>query len=158
MKINLKTLITSVIICFVPAIIGSLATSSSVSTWYPTLVKSPLNPPPWVFGPVWTILYLFQSISLYLVRTTKQDSGQKMLAYVFFGFQLFFNLLWSVLFFLLKSPGAALIEIGLLLISLIFTIIAVYRIHKSAAYLLLPYLAWISFASYLNLQVFILNR
>lgn len=81
-----------------------------------------------------------------------------MLAYVFFSFQLFFNLLWSILFFLLRSPGAAAIEIGLLIISLVFTILATYQIRKTAAYLLLPYLAWISFAAYLNIQVFILNR
>lgn len=151
-------LLISILICFIPAIIGSMATSSSVTTWYPTLNKSPLNPPGWVFGPVWTVLYTLQAISLYLLFTTKKDSSIKMLAYVFFHFQLVFNLLWSIFFFLLKSPGAALAEIGLLIISVIFTLISSYRVNKTSAYLLIPYLIWISFAAYLNYQVFILNR
>lgn len=153
-----KKLVTSLIICFIPAVIGSLATNTTVNTWYPGLIKPDLRPPNWLFGPVWTILYILQGISLYLIRTAKKPANVKMLAYVFFTFQLFLNLLWSVLFFLLKSPGAAAFEIGLLDITVIFAIISAYRVSKTSAYLLLPYLGWISFATWLNWQIFILNR
>lgn len=156
--INRITLLTSILICFIPAMIGGIVTSTSVNTWYPTLEKPLLNPPNWIFGPVWTILYLLQGISLYLVRVTKQETDIKWIAYFFFHIQLFLNLLWSILFFGFKSPGAAAIEIGLLIIAVLFTIISSYRVNKLAAYLLLPYLGWISFATYLNISIYQLNR
>ncbi len=160
MKINYKVALSSLIICFIPAIIGGLFTSSSVSTWYPTLNKpAGLTPPNWLFGPVWTILYLMQGISLYLITITKIDNPiTKLMAKLFFFLQLIFNLLWSIFFFGLKSPMLAFVEIGLLDITVIFTIIAAYRIKKSAAYFLIPYLLWISFATILNYQIVLLNR
>lgn len=151
-------LFSSIVICFIPAIIGGLATSSSVTTWYPGLNKPDLTPPNWLFGPAWTVLYLFQGLSLYLIRQTNaHDTVSKKITLSFFYLQLGLNLLWSVLFFGLKNPGLALIEIGFLDITVLFTIIAAHRINKTASYLLLPYIGWISFATWLNYQIFILN-
>jgi len=97
-------------------------------------------------------------ISLYNLRITKGEPVAKLLAFIFFYFQLALNLLWSIFFFGLKSPLLALAEIGLLVITVIFTIIASFRISKTAGWLLLPYLAWISFASFLNFTIYRLNR
>ncbi len=146
-------LIISIIIPFLASIIGSLFTTSSVSTWYVELIKPSFNPPSWVFGPVWTTLYLLMGISLYLVWTTKFDRK----AFTVFGIQLFLNALWSVLFFGLRNPLLAFIEIILLWIAIIATIILFYRINKKAAYLLIPYILWVSFAAILNLSLYLLN-
>lgn len=157
-SIKIKTFITSLIICFLPGIIGSLATASSVNTWYLTINRPSFTPPGWLFGPVWTLLYLMMGISLYKLRTTNGEPVAKLLANIFFYLQLFLNLLWSIFFFGLKNPLLAFIEIGLLVITVIFTIIASYRISKPAGLLLLPYLAWISFATFLNYSVYRLNK
>lgn len=154
---KIKPLITSIIICFVPAVIGGIATSSSINSWYISLNKPGFNPPNWIFGPVWTILYLSQSISLYLIRTTTSEPVAKLISLLFFSFQLVLNLLWSVFFFLLRSPRLSLAEIGLLIITVIFTIISSYRVNRRAGLILLPYLAWISFAAYLNYAIVRLN-
>lgn len=154
-----KILITSISLCFIPALIGGLATSSSVTTWYPGLIKPNFTPPNWLFGPAWTLLYLLQGFSLYLLQTTKgKDATAQLIALGFFYTQLALNLLWSVFFFGLRNPGLGLLEIGLLDITVLFTILAAYRIHKIAGLILLPYLGWISFATWLNYQIFILNR
>ncbi len=151
-------LFTSLLICFLPAIIGGLVTSSSVNTWYQTLQRPSFAPPNWLFGPVWTLLYFMQGISLYLIRQSQAESVAKLIAGSFFYIQLGFNLFWSILFFGFKNPFAGLLEIGFLVISVVFTIISSIRVSKTAALLLLPYLAWISFASYLNFAVYQLNR
>ncbi len=157
-SIKLKPFITSLIICFLPGIIGSFATASSVNSWYLTINRPTFTPPGWLFGPVWTALYLMQGISLYLLTITKGDAVSKLIATIFFYFQLCLNLLWSIFFFGLKNPLLALIEIGLLVITVIFTIIASYRISKTAGWLLVPYLVWISFASFLNYTIYRLNK
>jgi translocator protein len=157
--IKTKLLLASIVICFTPAILGGIATSSAVTTWYPLLNKPEFTPPNWLFGPAWTLLYFLQSISLYLIQVTKtKDQTAKAIAVGFFFTQLILNLLWSVIFFGLRNPALALIEIGLLDITVVFTIIASYRVHKTAGLILLPYLAWILFATWLNFQIFILNR
>jgi translocator protein len=158
MKLDYRTLFSTLMLCFSPAIIGGAITSISVDTWYPTLVKPALNPPNWLFGPVWTVLYFLQALSLYLLLKTKADRTTKLIAYAFFALQLILNLLWSVLFFGLRSPGAGAVGIGLLIIAVIFTLITAFRISRPAALLLLPYLAWISFAAYLNFSIWLLNR
>ncbi len=157
-SIKIKPLILSLIACFLPGIIGSLATASSVNTWYLTLNRPSFTPPGWLFGPVWTALYLMQGVSLYFLTTTKGEPVAKLIATLFFYFQLVLNLLWSIFFFGLKSPILGFIEIGVLVITVIFTIIASYRISKPASLLLLPYLAWISFATFLNYSVYRLNK
>ena len=146
-------LVISILVPFVASAIGGLFTASSVSTWYFNLVKPPFNPPNWIFGPVWTILYLLMGISLYLVWVNKYDKA----ALTVFGVQLFLNVLWSVLFFGLQKPLFSFVEIIILWISILITIIYFYRINKISAYLLVPYLLWVSFAAILNFAIFILN-
>ncbi len=148
-------LIISILIPFVASAIGGFFTSTSVSTWYIDLIKPSFNPPSWVFGPVWTILYLLMGIALYLVWVDK--SKKKKLAFIAFGTQMFLNALWSVLFFGLQKPLFAFVEIILLWSSILITIIYFYRINKNAAYLLIPYILWVSFAAVLNFSLFILN-
>ena len=145
--------IISIVVPFIIAGIGSFFTSSSVGTWYVTLVKPVFNPPSWVFGPVWTVLYLLMGISLYMVWIKRV--GIK--AMIFFGVQLFLNALWSIIFFGLNNPLYAFIEIILLWFSIVFTIYYFYKIEKTAAYLLIPYLLWVSFAAILNFSIMILN-
>ncbi|MFC1728524.1 TspO/MBR family protein [Nanoarchaeota archaeon] len=146
-------LIISIILPFLASAIGSLFTASSVSTWYVELNKPVFNPPSWVFGPVWTILYLLMGISLYLVWTNRYNKP----AFIIFGVQLFLNMLWSILFFGLQNPLFAFIEIILLWIAILTTIIYFYKINKVSAYLLVPYILWVSFAAILNFALFILN-
>jgi tryptophan-rich sensory protein len=136
--------------------IGSFFTASSVRDWYLTLEKPMLNPPSWVFGPVWTALFLLMGYALYLVWT--DESGKrKRLAYWVFGIQVALNLLWSIIFFGLQSPGGALIEIVFLWLAILATIILFAKFSRLAAWLLVPYILWVSFASYLNYSIWMLN-
>ena len=146
-------LIISILIPFVASAIGGFFTSTSVSTWYVDLIKPSFNPPSWVFGPVWTILYLLMGIALYLVWISKYEKK----AFIAFGVQMFLNALWSVLFFGLQNPLFAFIEIIFLWIAILITIVYFYRINKISAYLLIPYILWVSFAAVLNFFIFYLN-
>lgn len=152
-KIKLISLLESIIICFLAAGLGSIFTTPSINTWYAALKKPVFNPPNWVFGPVWTTLYLMMGISLYLVWTNNSD--KKKLKYFFI--QLALNALWSIVFFGLHSPLFAFGVIILLWIFIFLTIKNFLRVSKTAAYLLIPYIAWVSFAAILNLSVAILN-
>lgn len=149
---KLIRLILSIALCEGAGIIGSFFTFQSVSTWYPTLIKPVFNPPAFIFGPVWTTLYLLMGVSLYLVW------GKKKTKLKWFWKQLLLNVLWSVAFFGLKSPILGLLIIILLEISIILTIKSFSRVNKTATYLLYPYIAWVSFATILNLSIVILNR
>lgn len=148
-------LIISILIPFLASAIGSLFTASSVSTWYVELQKPSFNPPNWVFGPVWTLLYLLMGVALYLVWAEKAKNKKP--AFIAFGIQMSLNALWSVLFFGLQNPLLAFIEIIFLWISILATTIFFYRISKRAAYLLIPYILWVSFAAVLNFAIFYLN-
>lgn len=152
MKKILK-LIISIVLPFLASAIGSLFTANSVSSWYVTLIKPSFNPPSWVFGPVWTILYILMGISLYLVWIKKFDKT----AFTFFGIQLFLNALWSILFFGLKSPLFAFIEIIFLWAAILITIFYFYKINKISAYLFIPYILWVGFAAILNVSIIVLN-
>jgi translocator protein len=153
-KINYLKLITSIIICELTGFIGSFFTVSSVSTWYLTLNKPFFNPPSWLFGPVWIILYFLMGMSLYVVWNNKKKNKQ---ALWIFGIQLILNALWSIIFFGLKAPLFAFIEIILLWIAIFLTIKYFYRTSKTAAYLLIPYILWVSFAAILNFAIYYLN-
>lgn len=133
--------------------IGGIATSSSVNSWYTTLEKPSFNPPSWVFGPVWTVLYIMMGVSLYLVL--KADGGK--VAITLFMVQLGFNLLWSILFFGLQQPFFAFIEIIILWMFILLTIISFYPISPLASYLMIPYILWVSFAAVLNFMIYWLN-
>jgi translocator protein len=150
------SLCVSVLVSLSAGFIGSFFTANSVRTWYVTLEKPLLNPPSWVFGPVWTVLYVLMGIASYIIWQ-QRDVPHAKTALVLFGVQLFFNALWSILFFGFQSPGIALIEIVFLLSLIIVTMILFWRISVVAGILLVPYVLWVSFATYLNYAIWRLN-
>lgn len=150
-KVNWPKLIFAIVLCQAVGIIGSLFTFSAIPTWYGSLVKPSFNPPSWVFGPVWTILYTLMGVSLYLVWKSKP-------AVKLFIWQLIANSLWSIIFFGMKNIQLALIEIIVLLILVLATIKKFYKINKIAAYLLIPYFVWGGFATLLTYSIWILNK
>lgn len=145
----------SIGVCQFAGIIGSIFTASTVSSWYPTLIKPNFYPPAWLFGPVWVLLYFLMGISLYLIWQNKAKDNKKSL--IIFGIQLILNVFWSFLFFGLKSPLYGLIDILLLLAAIILTIAFSFKISSYAAILLIPYLAWVFFATILNYSIMSLN-
>lgn len=149
-KFNLFKFILCIIITEGAGIIGSFTTISSVRTWYPQLVKPSFNPPSWIFAPVWTLLFFLMGVALYLVWTKKNNL-------FWFWVQLVLNVIWSYLFFGFHSPSFAFFEIILLWFAILFTIIKFWSYNKNASILLIPYLAWVSFASFLNLTIALLN-
>lgn len=154
MAIDYPKLIASIGICLAIGLIAGLFTSNSVSTWYSNLNKPSFNPPNWIFGPVWTILYILMGISLYFVWVKPTSK----IAITFFIIQLALNFLWSILFFSLKNPLLAFIDILLLLIMIILTMIQFYPISRTSALLFIPYLLWVSFATILNFSIYYLNK
>jgi len=149
-------LIASIVICQLAGIIGAFFTTPSISGWYVDLNKPFFNPPSWLFGPVWTLLYLLMGVSLYLVWSQKNQAGKK-LALTIFAIQLGLNSLWSIVFFGLQLPWVAFLEILVLLFFIVLTIVKFFPISKKSAYFLIPYLLWVSFASILNLYIARLN-
>ncbi len=154
---NVFPLLASIALCEAVGIASSLFTFSSVTTWYPLLNKPSFNPPNWVFGPAWTILYALMGVSLYLVwkkgiKNKKVVEGLK----VFFV-QLAFNFSWSLAFFGLQNPLLGLVVIICLWISIVYTIILFKKVSQIAALLLLPYILWVTFAIFLNLFIILLN-
>lgn len=159
MKINntLK-LIIAIVVSELAGIVGSVFTTPSIDGWYSTLVRPALNPPAWVFGPVWTTLFALMGIAAFLVWKKGLDRKDVRIALGIFIGQLVLNTLWSIIFFGLHSPGGALIEIIFLWLAILATIIAFAKISKPAAWLLVPYILWVSFAGYLNFSIWSLNR
>jgi tryptophan-rich sensory protein len=149
-------LIASLVISFAAGAAGSLATIPNIPSWYAELEKPFLNPPNFVFGPVWTALYLLIAISLYLVWTRKSTKS-KASAYWVFAVQMVLNALWSFVFFGLHMPELAIAVIIVLLAAIVATIVLFYRFSKPAAYFLVPYLLWVGFATYLTIGVAVLN-
>lgn len=123
--------------------------------WYENLHKPPLNPPDWVFGPVWSVLYLAIAVAGWLVWRTRPASARPL---ALWGSQLLLNAAWSLLFFGLHLPGVALVEIALLLALLIVTTASFFRVDTLAGALFLPYTGWVFFAAYLNAGLWYLNR
>lgn len=157
MEIDYLKLIGSIVLCQIPGLIGSFFTASSTDKWYKQLNKPSFNPPDWIFAPVWITLYLLMGISLYLVWTSTSSSVAIKTALIVFFIQLGLNLLWSILFFGLKSPLLGFIGIIVLWIAILLSIIYFYQISKIAGFLLVPYLLWVSFAVILNFCIVILN-
>lgn len=151
-------LIIAIGVCEFAGAIGSLFTVRAIPVWYGTLEKPALNPPSWVFGPVWTALYALMGISAFLVYQKGWNRKDVKFALGVFGVQLLLNALWSIIFFGLRQPGIACVDIVLLWISILFTMMFFAKISKPASWLLLPYLVWVSFASYLNISIAMLNR
>ncbi|MBP6944634.1 tryptophan-rich sensory protein [Patescibacteria group bacterium] len=154
---NAGKLIFCICLCELAGALGTLFTASAVPTWYAGLARPALNPPGWVFGPVWTILYALMGGAVFLVWKQGWRRREVKRAIGLFSAQLLANALWSMLFFGMQNPFYALIDICLLWMLILATMIAFYRISKPAAYLLFPYLAWVSFAAYLNYMIYVLN-
>ena len=146
-------LIVSIAICVLAGFIGSLF-NTSIKTWYATLNKPFFNPPNWLFAPVWTALFVLMGISLYLVWTSKKKTGT---AFYLFSAQFVLNILWSFFFFYLQNPLYGFIEIIILWIFILLTILEFKKISKTAAYLMIPYICWVSFAAILNFSLMVLN-
>jgi translocator protein len=137
--------------------LGGLATASSVSTWYPTLAKPSFNPPNAVFGPVWTSLYLLMALAAWRVWRKVGFGPQGRTALALYLVQMILNLAWSIIFFGLRAPGVALIEVALLFALVAGTAALFWRVDRAAGLMIVPYVAWVGFASLLNFQIWRLN-
>ncbi len=149
-------LIAFIAVCFASAGLGAAATSTSVGGWYQTLTKPSWNPPAWLFGPVWTALYLMMAVAAWLVWRGHGTRAARP-ALMWFGIQLALNVLWSFLFFGMQRPGLAFAEIVALWISIVATCLAFQAKSRTAALMLVPYLAWTSFAVTLNFAIWRMN-
>ncbi len=136
--------------------VGSAFTTQSIPTWYAALHKPIFNPPNWIFAPVWTLLYILMGTAMGMIASAKTKIN-KLSAYQLFIAQLVLNTVWSIIFFGLRAPLWAFVEIVFLYISIWATFITFKKISNTAAYLLIPYILWVSFASVLNLFIFLLN-
>ncbi|TDE00867.1 TspO/MBR family protein [Flavobacterium hiemivividum] len=157
---NKITKILSVVVtCLVIGYFSGIVTQSAITDWYPTLIKPSFNPPNWIFAPVWSMLYVMMGVAAGLVWD-RMDSNKEVVkkALIIFAIQLALNALWSYLFFGLHNPMLAGIEIIILWLVIYETYLQFSKINKIAAYLLLPYLAWVSFAMVLNGSIWWLNR
>lgn len=156
MKIHWLKLAVSIIICQLAGVIGSIFTAPNIPSWYATLAKPVFNPPNWIFAPVWISLYVLMAISFYLIwiRNDIPNFGFLMSLFVL---QLVLNAFWTIIFFGLKSPFFAFIEIVVLWILILLCIISFHKISKTASVLLVPYLLWVTFAAVLNFELWRLN-
>lgn len=142
-----------------PVLVGAVSgffTVTGDGSWYQTINKPSWNPPGWVFGPVWTTLYILMGIAFYLVWKSPASGGRKT-ALVLFGIQLLLNFCWSFIFFNQQQIGMALAEILVLWIFILLSIFAFARLSKAAAWLLVPYISWVSFATILTYTIWTLN-
>lgn len=156
-NINIKKLLFSLAICQLTGLLGGLFTYSAINSWYPILVKPSFVPPNWAFSVVWPLLYLLMGVAFYIIWIRGMQSPEVKKAISVFSFQLFLNLLWSVLFFWLRSPLLGLIEIVCLWLMILATIFSFFKISRNAGILLVPYLIWVSFAAWLNYSIWVLN-
>jgi benzodiazapine receptor len=136
--------------------IAGIATASSIGNWYEHIAKPTFNPPNWLFAPVWTVLYIMMGIALFLIWK-QTPSPEKSKALTVFAIQLFLNFIWSFIFFNFHQIGLALIDIILLWIFIVISIYKFRLFNKTACYLMVPYLIWVSFATVLNAAIFRLN-
>ncbi len=143
-------------ICFGAAFLGSIFTTPSIPTWYASLAKPSWTPPDWVFGPVWSALYLMMALGAWLVWR-RGSLAAASIPIALFMVQLGLNVAWSILFFGLRMPGLAFGEIVVLWFAILATLIAFWRSTPMAGYLLLPYLIWVAFAAVLNFELWQLN-
>jgi tryptophan-rich sensory protein len=153
---SLAALAVFVVLCLAVAAVGGAVTGTSVGTWYAGLAKPPFNPPDWVFGPVWTVLYLMIAVAGWRVWR-RRGEGDARLALGAWGLQLALNLGWSLVFFGARMIGLALVEIVLLLATIAFTAMRFWRIDPLAGALFAPYVLWVGFATMLNAALWWLN-
>lgn len=145
-----------VTLCLSLGILSGFSTADSITSWFQFIKKPSWNPPNWLFGPVWTVLYIMMGIAVALIWQSKHKN--KTIAITLFIVQFILNLGWSFIFFNMHLMGWAFVEIIIMLIFILFTIFSFKKINKTAALLLLPYLCWVSFATVLNGTIWYLNR
>jgi translocator protein len=150
--------IVSILASFAAGVIGSLFTTQAIPTWYAGLKKPQFTPPNRAFGPVWTTLYVFMGVSVFLVWQKGLATDGVLLAFVLFWIQLVINAIWSIIFFGMKSKGGGVITIVVLWLLILATMVSSFRVSIWAGVLLIPYIVWVSIASYLNVGVWILNK
>jgi benzodiazapine receptor len=150
-------LAAAILFCLVVGSLGSLVTMTGPGSWYSTLQKPFFTPPGWVFAPVWITLFILMGIALYLVWQCGTENREVQIALGIFGVQFFLNVIWSFLFFGLQSSLLGFIDIILLWVMIVATMGAFYRVKKSAAYFLIPYIAWVTLASALNGAIYFMN-
>ena len=151
-------LISSIVICQAAGVIGSLFTTPAIPTWYASIEKPSFTPPNSLFGPVWTMLFLLMGIAIFLVWREGLSDRNVRNTFTLFIVQLVLNVLWSAAFFGLRSPLAGLVVIIVLWAAILLTIIRFFAISTTAGALLIPYIAWVSYAAVLNGALYILNR
>jgi len=154
---KLPKILIAVAVCLVIGFFSGFATQSSIDSWYVTLNKPSFNPPNWIFAPVWTLLYILMGIAAGIVWSKGYYHKWVKTAMYYFVFQLLFNGLWSIVFFGFQSPGLALIVILILLVLIALTYKWFKVVSNTAAYLLIPYFAWVLFATVLNFSIWQLN-
>jgi len=157
MPSKLMSWIVFIAISFGAAAVGERFTDSSVRTWYPGLLKPAGTPPSWVFGPVWSVLYLLMTTAAWLVWQERHTHDVRLPLGLFFG-QLILNAAWSLIFLRLQRPGVALVEILILLLAIVLTATSFSAYSRQAFWLMMPYLGWVGYATYLNLGLWRLNR
>ena len=157
MKKKISYIAIAIGVCLLTGFLSGFATQSSVNDWYTTLEKPALNPPNWVFAPVWTLLYILMGLAAGIVWAKGFYHRWVKTALYYFGFQLLFNALWSIVFFGFMQPFTALIVILVLLVLIALTIKWFKVVSTLAAYLLVPYLLWVCFAAFLNYKIWVLN-
>lgn len=155
---NTYKLVISILLPVATGAVSGFFTVTGTGSWYQTINKPSWNPPNWIFGPVWTTLYIMMGIALYLVWRSELSLVVKKRAMILFAIQLFLNFCWSFIFFNQQEIGWALAEIILLWIFILFTIFAFGKISKTAAWLLVPYISWVSFAGILTYTIWKLNQ
>jgi len=155
-KSELFKLLVSLILPLSVGAVAGIFTAQGVQEWYLTLNRPSFNPPNWIFAPVWTTLYILMGISLFLIWKLETSKARNF-AILAFTIQLLFNFAWSFIFFYFNMLGIALIEIILLWVSIVTMLILFYKIKPITAYMNLPYLLWVSFASVLNGAYYMLN-
>lgn len=154
---NWQKFFVAVIMCELAGVVGSIFTASAIPTWYASLVRPTFSPPNWIFGPVWITLYFLMGVALFLIWQKGLKDKKNIFAFRFFISHLFINSIWSIIFFGLQNPLWAFFDIILLWFMIAVLIIKFSEIDKRAAYLLVPYMLWVSFASVLNFAIFVLN-
>ena len=156
--LNTLKLIIAIVIPVAVGAISGFFTIAEIPGWYQTINKPAWSPPSWIFGPVWTALYVMMGIALFLVWRPDASGTIKKTAITLFAGQLALNFFWSFIFFNQHQPGWALAEIIVMWIFILLTIFAFAPISKTAAWLLVPYISWVSFAIILNYSIWRLNN
>jgi tryptophan-rich sensory protein len=156
LKKSLK-LIIALALPLLAGFVGSLFTTPAVASWYPMIAKPALNPPNWIFGPVWTLLYILMGLAAFFVWNKGKKKRDVRLALGIFVFQLILNFFWSIIFFGAHNPGVAFLELLSLWCAVLALALAFREVSRPAFYLILPYLLWVSFAGYLNYSIWQLS-